>query len=242
MMAKADFQSRYKRSSLGVIWAVLVPLLQAVVLSVVFAKVIRVGNGKTFAVFVLSGVLAWSYFAAVLGTSATAIVDGATMTDKVWFPRALLTLVPVISNLPAFLVSAAVLVVAAPFLGAPLGIRLLWLLPATAALLAFTGALSLVLSALHVYFRDVRFLVAAALIVWFYVTPIAYPPQLLGGLRPFVDLNPMTGVVLLFRAAVVGAGTDWRRPLAVTAGTTLLLLVAGFEGQRRHDRLFVDLL
>ena len=242
MMSKANFQSTYKRSSLGVIWAVTVPLLQAVVITVVFAKVIRVGSGSQFGLFVLSGIVPWSYFSGVLATGSTAIVDGTGMTDKVWFPRALLPGVPLVANLPPFAVSLAVLLVSQPVLGGSFGLRLVWLLPAFALLVAFSASLVLALSALHVYFRDVRFLVQAALLVWFYLTPIAYPPTRLGGLRPWLDLNPMTGVVGLFRRAVTSQGGQTGRALAVSLGTTAVLLVVATEAQRRHDRLFVDLL
>jgi ABC-type polysaccharide/polyol phosphate export permease len=76
---------------------------------------------------------------------------------------------------------------------------------------------------------------------WFYLTPIVYPKQLLGKLQLLIDLNPLTGVVTLFRLASVGAA-DWVRPVAVTAVVTVVLVVVGAEVQRRHDRLFVDLL
>jgi lipopolysaccharide transport system permease protein len=247
MMSKADFQSKYKRSSLGVIWAVVVPLLQAVVLVVVFAKVINISNTKGFGVFVLAGTLPWSYFSGVLSTSATVVVDNAGLTDKVWFPRALLGIVPALSNLPAFFISLAVLLVAAPILGASIGFRLLWLIPACLFLMVFTTALGLFLAALHVYFRDVRFLVQTALLLWFYVTPVAYPASKLGGLRPWLDLNPVTGILVVFRAAVLPVngtlmGGDWLRPVLISLGVTLVLLVAAVEAQRRYDRLFVDLL
>jgi ABC-type polysaccharide/polyol phosphate export permease len=242
MMSKADFQVRYKRASFGVLWAVVVPLLQAVVVAVVFAKVIHVQSGFSFAAFVMSGVLPWGYFAGALAVGSTAIVDGSGLTDKVWFPRALLVLVPCISNLVGLAVSLVVLVAALPVLGVPLRPRILLLLPACVLLVTFTAALSLVLSALHVYFRDVRFLVQAALLVWFYVTPLAYPITLLGKLRPFIECNPMTGVITVFHLATVGSDHHWALPLAVAVGTTLLLLVAAAESHRRHDRLFVDLL
>lgn len=242
IMSKAGFQSTYKRSSLGIIWAVAVPLLQALVITVVFAKLIQIGSGREFGLFVLSGIGPWSYFSGVLGQGATAIVDGTGMTDKVWFPRALLPGVPLMVNLPPFLITLGVLAVSQPILGGSFGLRMLWFIPAGALLIAFSGALVLALSALHVYFRDVRFLVQAALIVWFYVTPIAYPASRAGTLRPFFDFNPVTGIVGLFRNAVMSGGGENMRALTVSLAATFVLLVVGLEAQRRYDRLFVDLL
>jgi ABC-type polysaccharide/polyol phosphate export permease len=242
MLARADFHVRYKRATLGVAWAVAVPVIQAVVLAVVFSRIIRVATSASFGAYVLAGVLAWSYFAGTVNTGATSIVDGANLTDKVWFPRAMLPIVPALANLVGLVVSLAALVVALPLLKAHFGPRLLLLPLACVLLFAFTAAVSLVLSALHVYFRDVKFLVQAALLIWFYVTPIAYPKSLLRGLAPVVDFNPMTGIVTMFQVAVVGPQPHWVRAVVVAVAFTVVLMVIAVEAHRRHDRLFVDLL
>jgi ABC-type polysaccharide/polyol phosphate export permease len=242
VLARKDFQTRYKRASLGVLWAVAVPVLQGGIMAVVFSRVTNVG-GDGFGIYVLGGIVAWSYFGGTLGQATTAIVDGANLTDKVWFPRSLLVLAPAIANVVGFAVSLAVALVAAPALGADLGLRLLLLVPATALLLAFTVGLSLSVSALYVYYRDVRFLVQAALLVWLYVTPVLYPKGLLAGLAGWADLNPMTGIIELFHAAFLADGAaSLARPVLVSVVASVALVVAGVEAHRRHDRLFVDLL
>jgi ABC-type polysaccharide/polyol phosphate export permease len=240
-LVRKDFQTRYKRAALGIVWVVVVPLLQGAVLAIVFSKVVKVGGGDGFAEYVLSGILPWAYVSGTVSAATTSIVDGAGLTDKVWFPRALLALVPCLSNLIGFAVSIVVLLGTLPFLDAPMGAELLWFLPASALLIAFTIGAALVLSALHVTFRDVRFLVQAALLVWIYVTPILYAKSLLGSLEGWVDLNPLTGIIALFHQAV-GSEEALARPLAVSAVATVALLAAGLSVQRRRDRLFVDLL
>ena len=240
MLARKDFQTRYKRATFGLAWAVVVPVLQAAIMAVVFSKVIKSGSGKSFAIYVMSGVIAYAYFSTVVASAATAIVEGAGLTDKVWFPRALLVIVPCLSNLVGFVVTLAVLVIVAPIFGTHLGVQTLLLVPATALLVALSLALGLVLGALDVYFRDVKFLVQASLLVWIYLTPILYPQHLLQKFGPWLDANPLTGVVVLFHMATVGSGGPWVRPVFVAIGVTIVLLVVGAEGQRRHDRLFVD--
>jgi len=242
MLARKDFQTRYKRASLGVLWAVAVPVLQGVVMAVVFSKVVKLDSTRGFAATVFVGVLAFSYFAATLTAAVTSIVDGSGLTDKVWFPRVLLVLVPGVANLISLGVSMVVLLVALPFLDVDLAPRLVLLVPASALLIAFTLSLSLVVAALHVYYRDVKFLVQAALLLWIYVTPVLFPKSLLGDLGPWLDVNPMTGVVTLFHLAAVGGDEAWTRPVAVSIGATVVLAIVGLEAQRRHDRLFVDLL
>lgn len=239
MLAKKDFQTRYKRASFGVIWALVVPFLQAGVMAIVFSRVVRVGSGSHFAVYVMGGVIAFSYFSTVLGTGSTAIVDQASLTDKVWFPRVVLVIVPVLSSLVGLAVTLAVLLAVAPLLGVSLGVRAVLLIPACVLLVGFSAALSMVAGALHVYFRDVRFIVQAALLVWLYVTPILYPRHSLGHLAGIIAVNPMTGVVALFHMATVGEA-QWQAPVLIAVGVTVALAIIGLEAQRRYDRLFVD--
>ena len=242
ILARKDFQTRYKRAALGVIWAVAVPLLQAAIMAVVFSRVIKTGGGPGFGIYVMSGILPYAYFSLVLTTGVTSIVDGSSLTDKVWFPRVILAIVPALSSLVGLLVGLVVMIAFMPVLGVPYRINLLLLIPGVLLLVAWTTSLAFLLSALHVYFRDVKFLVQAALLVWLYITPVVYPIGLLKQLQPIAEANPLTGVVAVFHIATVGSRGAWLVPLIVCLGTTLVLAVLGSEVQRRHDRLFVDLL
>ena len=242
VLAKADFHVRYKRAVFGVAWAVAVPLAQAFVLAVVFSRLVNITINQGFAAYILAGVLAWGYFAQTVNGASTSIVDGSGLTDKVWFPRALLPLVHCLANVVGLGVSLVALVVALPLIGSSIDVRVLWLVPASVLLLCFTASMALLLSALHVYFRDVKYLVQAGLLMWFYVTPIAYPRGLLRGLEQWADFNPATGVVTLFQMAAVGSQPHWGRAVTVSVVVTLLMAAAALEAHRRHDLLFVDLL
>jgi ABC-type polysaccharide/polyol phosphate export permease len=239
-LARKDFQTRYKRASFGVLWAVAVPLIQGSVMALVFSKVVKIGSGQHFAAYVISGILAWSYFSATLSASTTSVVDGSSLADKVWFPRAILPIVPALANCVGLAISYAVLMVLIPVLHVGYHPRLLLILPAMGLMVLLCIGFGLVLSALFVYFRDVRFLVQASLLVWLYVTPIVYQKSLLGDKAGWVDFNPMTGVVTLFHMAVIGNQPDWQRPVIVTLVFTVVMLAIGVEAHRRHDRLFVD--
>ena len=116
------------------------------------------------------------------------------------------------------------------------------LIPAIIIMTVLATAFALVFSALHVYFRDMRFAVQAMLLVWFYVTPIIYPLSLAGRLGQFLRLNPVTGVVEMFRAATVGADAGWLTTLWWTLGWTVGLLVIAIALHRRFNRVFADLL
>ena len=243
-LSQKDFQVRYKRAALGVLWSVAMPVLQSVVLVYVFSRVGRFGSGHTFsyAGFVLAGMGPWVYVSTSIVASTTAIVEAAGLTDKVWFPRAILTLVPPGANLVMLAASSVILLVALPWLGVSLGLRLALLLPAAALAVAFACAVGMVLGAMYVYFRDLKFLVQAFVLVWLYLTPIVYPASALGSDARWLDFNPLTGIVGLFQHAAVGAPGPSLRAVAISLATTSVLLVVAVAVHRRYDRLFVDLL
>lgn len=245
VLARKDFHVRYKRATFGVLWAVAVPLLQAAVMVFVFSHIVHVHRGVPYGAYVLSGILPWTYFLSTLPTGVTSIVDGSGVTDKVWFPRAILPLVPCLSGLVGLGISMILLLIGAPILGAHFGVHTLLLIPACLLLVTITIGICLVCSALQVYFRDVRFAVNAALMMWLYATPIMYPQADVGHLARWLDLNPLTGVVTLFHFAILGHPETLGTPLipvAVSVGAAVLLIAIGIEAQRRHDRVFVDLL
>jgi len=242
ILAVKDFRTRYKRAAFGVTWALAVPALQATIMAIVFAHVVKTGGSRSFPIYIISGVVAFSYFSSTLPVASTSIVDGASMTDKVWFPRALLPIVPCLSNLVGLLVTTAFIPAFMPVFGVNYSMAMLLVLPALGLLLAFTLALALVLSALQVYFRDVKFIVQALLMVWMYVTPIVYTQRLLGRFGALEDANPLTGIVTLMHMAFVGPQPQWLAPVCVSIGASVVLLVTATWAHARHDRLFVDLL
>jgi lipopolysaccharide transport system permease protein len=242
MLARQDFFVRYRRASLGLLWAVGVPLVQTAVLVVVFTKLVKIPVGPHFPAFVLTGMLAWNYFTMTVQAGSTAIVDNASLSSKIYFPRAVLPLMKVIANLYAFALSAAILIGVCVLTGVPLTARLAWLVPATLLMVALSAAFSLVLAGLHVYSRDIRYIVQAALIAWFYLTPVFYS---LARAHRFADVlaaNPATGMVVLMRAATTGYDANWVSSVLWSLGWTLGLFAFGLWLHRRFDRVFSDLL
>lgn len=239
-LAVKDFKVRYKRAAFGVAWAVVLPLVQAVVLAVVFGRLGLDDEGLDYIGYVLAGVTAWSFASVSLTTATSAVVDNAALTDKIWFPRALLVFAPITANLMSLGIGLA-LVTAIQLVRGSLGPELLLVVPATLLVVALVVGLSLVTSALYVYFRDVRFIVQAATLLLFYTTPILYTPERLGGLADLLPFNPFAGAVGLFQQAF----TDEPAATAELVGTgawTVVLVVVGVFLHQRNDRVFVDLL
>lgn len=240
VLARKDFLVRYRRASLGVLWAVGLPVLQAVVLAVVFSRIVRVPTDAPYWAFVFTGLVPAMFVLSAVTTASTSIVDGSSLSSKVYFPRAVLPLATVVASLYGALVSLVLLMVAVVVAGEA-GPELVLLVPGVALAVALTVGASLVGSALHVTFRDTRYLLQALAAVWLYATPIVYPLALLPGvLRRVVEANPATGVVELFRAATVGADPGWGVSLAWSIVWTVALLALGVLLHCRGDRVFAD--
>jgi ABC-type polysaccharide/polyol phosphate export permease len=242
MLARQDFFVRYRRASLGLMWAVGVPLIQTAVLVVVFTKLVKIPIGPHYPAFVLTGMLGWNFFSMTIQTGSTSIVDNASLSSKIYFPRIVLPLMKVVANLYAFVLSAAILIGVCVLTGVPLTARLAWLLPSTVLMVALSAAFSLVLAALHVYSRDIRYIVQAALMAWFYLTPVFYSLARARGFGHLLAINPATGMVVLMRAATTGYDAYWISSVLWSLGWTAALVAIGLVLHRRFDRVFSDLL
>jgi ABC-type polysaccharide/polyol phosphate export permease len=240
-LARKDFFVRYRRAAFGVLWAVALPTLQAAVLAVVLSRVAKI-SVPHYPAFIFSGIVGWTYFSTTVAPGATAIVENSALSSRIYFPRAVLPISVCLSNLFTLAISVAILLIFGPLAGAEPGWQTLYLLPASLLTFAVTAAMTLVLSAAHVYFRDIKYAVQAALLVWFYVTPVFYPLSMLHGwMRTLVEVNPLTGPIQLFQAGGVGLSPS---PTAVawSAIWAVGLLALAAVLHCRHDRSFADLL
>jgi ABC-type polysaccharide/polyol phosphate export permease len=240
-LGRKNFFVQYRRATIGVLWAVGLPLVQAVLFAVIFSRIARFAVPH-YPVYVFSGMVAWSFFLGVLVPSATSIVDNSGLSSKVYFPRAVLPLSVVYGGLYSLAAGLLVLIVFALALGAGLGLHILLLVPGVVLVACLSATLGLVLSVSHVYLRDTRYVVQAAAVIWLWITPVIYPISLLHGwVRVILDVNPMTGIVLLFHAAVIpGIG-----PLSlawVSVAWVVVLIPLAVWLHARYDRVVSDLL
>jgi lipopolysaccharide transport system permease protein len=241
MLAAKDFHARYRSASLGVLWSVFLPILQGAVLAVVFTRVVKVSTEYSYPVFVLSGMVTWSYFSASLSSGSTAIVDASAIASKVYFPRLILPAVPALANLPSYAISSGVVVLLMLVLGVGISPAIVLLPVAMALTVALAIGLSSLATLAHVYFRDVRYIVQATLLVALYATPVIYPLERAKELRLLLVLgNPMTGAVQLVRFAVFRQADSVG--LAVSSSVVWLVVLGGAAvlAYRRHERVAVD--
>lgn len=247
MLARQDYRSRYRSASLGLVWAVALPLLQGIVIAVVFSQLTGGGLTKVYVPYVLGGVTAYGYVSTSLTAASTSIVDNASIAGRIYFPRLVLPTVAPTANLPGVGISLALALVVSLIAGGRPGWWLL-LSPAAVALawLLVVAAGSL-LAMVHVYSRDVRYIVQAGMLVLFYGTPVIYFLQPVDGIRalperlvPFVLANPVTGVVQLVRRCLTGQAAYLGTAVAVTAGWVVVLLALTVVSYSRRERVACD--
>jgi len=224
-----NLKQRYKGSALGFLWSLLHPLF-LVLIYLVFIRLMRFPMRLPH---LLVGVMVWQFLTLCAGDAAGVVLGNAALVKKTWFPRVILPLSAVLGNLVHFLLSLVVLAFALPALGAPPiagWLHLPWLI---ALQLVFCLGISLGLSALNVFFRDVEHLVPIGLMSWFFMTPVIYAadqvvgnPTLPAWVAPLFFANPMATLLAWYRHALLGdplppAGLLWPG-FAVAAGVFLL--------------------
>src|SRR3954451_13968234 len=148
VLARKDFLVKYRRTSLGLIWAVALPAVQAVVLAVVFSHLIGstrglsgVSGGRTtaYGVFIFAGMVPWSFFNAAFSTGATSVVDGTGLARRIYFPRAVLPLISVVTALFPLVMTAVILLAMEVALGPEPGVRTLWMVPGMLLVIALAS-------------------------------------------------------------------------------------------------------
>ncbi len=231
-----DVKVRYKQAALGAAWAVIQPVVAMVVLNAFFGKLLgvagRMDAGVPYPVFLFAGLLPWTFFAASVTASTNSLVANAGILRKVYFPKLLVPVASVGAPLVDYVIGLAVLLGMMVFYSVPFTTALLLLpLLVLSTILAVLGV-GLAMASLTVSYRDFRHVVPFLVQVWFFVTPVIYPPTIVPAqYRPLLLLNPMGGVIEGFRSAVLGQPLDvpaWAVSVAVS-GTLVLVGLIYFQ-------------
>ena len=236
-----DLAVRYKQTVLGVLWAVLQPLLSMVVFSIFLGRLAGVpSDGIPYPVFAYLGLLPWTYFAGAVARGSASLVGNAQLLTRVYFPRVLMPLSATLSALADLLVAFSVLGGLMLWYRIPPSGGALLLVPLVALTAVAATGVGMGLAALNVRYRDVQHAVPFLLQLWMFATPVVYPASLVpGGWRWLFALNPMAGLIEAHRAAVTGRAVDWPA-LAVSAAAAGALLAAGAWIFHRTERTFAD--
>ncbi len=239
-----EVRVRYKQSLLGVAWAVLQPLALTMVFTFVFSQLVRIDTGDIpYPIFAYAALVPWTFFATSLGFGVPSLVNNLNLVTKIYFPREVLPLASIGAAFVDFLVALLILVGLLFIYRVWPGIYALWLIPLLIIQIVLTLGVTLLGSAIIVFFRDVRFVIPLLLQVWMYASPIVYPVELIPKhLQPFYYLNPMAGIIDGYRRTLVMDEAPQMHALLLAALMSLLLLLLSYTLFKRAESFFADLI
>ena len=250
LLVRRDFVSFYKQTVLGPLWFFIQPLATIVLFNFVFANIAKISTGKIPApIFYLAGTIIWNYFSDCLTKTSTVFKDNSAMLGKVYFPRLIMPLSIVLSNLIRFGVQLLLFLLMMAIYGLQ-GFSIhpnlyLLLFPVLVLLIAALGlGLGMMISAVTTKYRDLAFVVTFAVPLLMYTTTVIYPLSTAVTKYPayswLIKFNPITSVIETFRFGFLGEGSFSWDLLCYSTGVTFVILLLGIIIFNKVEKAFVD--
>ncbi len=247
LLIRRDFVARYKQTVLGPLWYIIQPLLTTIMFTIVFGRIAKIPtDGMPHMLFYLSGTVIWGYFNKCLVSTSNTFTSNAGLFGKVYFPRLVIPISVIISNLFQFIIQFLLLLgFWIYFWSKGVSLPISWsllLLPVYVAVAGLMGlGFGLVISSMTTKYRDLAFLLNFGMQLWMYGTPIVYPlSQVPQKWRIWVVLNPMTPVVEGFRKALLGVGTLQSWYILYAIAVVLFILFLGIIVFNKVEQSFMD--
>jgi len=234
-LVRRDILARYKRSLLGIAWTMLNPLGMMIVLTVVFSQLFHTVQG--YAAYVLSGLIAWNFFAQSTSASISALAWGGEFFRRIYVPRSVFAIATVGTALVNLVLSMVPLVVVMLVVHVPIRLTILYSPLSMLFLACFSLGIGLLISSVAIYFPDIIEMYQIVLMAWIYLTPILYPidaipPKLLRILM----LNPMFYIVTFFRLPIYYGQAPTLKDILITGTISIVtLVVSAWIFARRSD-------
>jgi lipopolysaccharide transport system permease protein len=238
-----DVKVRYKQTELGILWAIIQPLLTMLIFTIFFGRLAGVPSDNVpYPIFAYAGLLPWTFFSNAISNSGNSLVGSTNLITKVYFPRMIIPGAAVAAGLVDFAIAFVILVLLMIYYG----VVVTWSVLMFPVVVLLTTLLALGvgmwLSALNVKYRDVRFALPFLIQVGLFVSPVIYPVSFLPAKRAWLlSLNPMTGIIEGYRSALFGRPFNWSA-LAISTAITLAMLVYSSYSFRRMEKSFADII
>lgn len=247
LFVRRDFVSVYKQTVLGPLWFFIQPVLTTLTFTIVFGKIAKIPtDGIPPLLFYMTGIVSWNYFADCLNKTSSTFTANASIFGKVYFPRLIVPLSLILSNLIKFGIQFLLLLGFMGFYiwnGTDISLNVHMLLtPLLLLMMAGIGmGIGIIISSLTTKYRDFKFLVGFSVQLLMYATPVIYPLSFLEEkYRWIVLLNPMTSIIETFKYAYLGAGSFSVNHLAYSFGVMIFLLVTGVLIFHKVEKTFMD--
>ena len=236
-----DLILRYRQTAMGIGWAVLMPVVNTAVFSIIVSRVTQIDTQVPYPLFAYSGFLMWNFFASSVRFSMSSLTANTTLIQKVYFPREVLPFSAVLVGIVDLVVGTVVLAAMMAFYGYSVTWALLFLPIVVAVAAAFAAGVGLLLAMSNLFYRDVKYLFEVVVLGWMFATSVAYPVESAQGwLRVLLSVNPMTQIVEAWRAVVVYGHPPAAIPFAATACAALMVLMVGWHLFHRAEFMFAE--
>jgi lipopolysaccharide transport system permease protein len=247
LFIRRDIVTKYKQTILGPLWFIIQPILTTLMYLLVFGRIANIPTDNVPPIlFYLSGIVAWTYFSVCLNSTASTFITNAGIFGKVHFPRLVVPLSIVISNIIQFLIQLGLLLIVIGiyyFKGVSFTFTYnLFLLPFLILLMALLGlGFGIIISSLTTKYRDLSNLMGFGIQLWMYATPIIYPLSVIPDkYKIFILANPLTAIIITFKSALLGTQSVSYGYLIYSSVFTLVILFFGIIIFNRVERSFMD--
>lgn len=236
-----DVKVRYKQTAIGVIWAILQPVLTTAIFTVVFSQFARFDSLQIpYPLFALSGLLIWLFVNSSITLASNSIVTNSNLVTKIYFPRLIVPISATFAGLPDFALGLLILVLAMIYYAVSLSWQILLAPVFIGQAILLACSFGVLFSAINVRFRDVKFALPFALQLWIFISPVFYPLSILSEKwRMVAAFNPLTGILEGFRASIFGTQFDWII-IGISFVLTIIIAAISLFGFRRMEDDFAD--
>ena len=243
-LALRDIKVRYRQTLLGVAWAVLQPLAFMLIFTLVFAKFGKVNSdGAPYPLFSYTGLVPWTFFATGLSLAVNSIAANINLVKKIYFPREVFPMGVVIGCLTDFCIASVLVAAMMAIYHVPVHPTLVWLPWLVAIEVVFLISSALLVSAMNVFYRDIKYIVPLAVQLGMFVTPVIYPASTVPAhLRSWYMLNPMAVVIDGIRRVVLPGQPPELASLLMATGVVAVLGLISYAYFKRVEVKFADLI
>lgn len=237
-----DYKVRYKQTSIGILWAVLQPLLTMIAFVVFFGRFEQITNtGIPYVLFVYSGLLLWQLFSSGITDASNSLIESGSIVTKIYFPRILIPISSIFVRLIDFAFSSIILIALLFWYQISPSFSILLIIPILLLLYLLTSGIGIILAAINIKYRDVRYVIPFFVQLTLFLSPVIYASSHFGDKAIWMQLNPVTGIIESFRSVVFSLPFPYTSFL-ISCIFTLVFLFLGIVYFKRTEKTLVDII
>lgn len=239
-----EIKIRYKQTVLGITWAIIQPVAMMVVFTVIFSKFIKVSSeGVPYPIFSYAALLPWTFFATSLSFAIPSLINNSNLVTKIYFPREVLPIASVLAALIDFSIAGIIYFFMIFFYRIDVNLNIFLILPIMLIQIVFTLGMSLFLSAINIYYRDVRYALPLIVQFWMYVSPVIYSINVIPERFRFIYmLNPLAPIIDGYRKILTkGQAPDFYY-LSIAATISLFVFLLAYRYFKKVEMAFADII